>query len=205
MVREKKTKILAVGDLHGDRRLIDGLAKKAKDEKVDLVILAGDLTWAETSVENIVGPFLKHGKEVLIIPGNHESPATTEFLASLYQNAKHLHGSSFVKNNLGIFGAGGADIGIYQINDSDLLGLLGKAHSEVKSLDKKLMVTHLHPEGTKSEFSGFKGSKAVRQAIDNYQPDVAIFAHIHEAAGSEDKIGKTRAINVSRKGKVFEV
>ncbi|MEX0932809.1 MAG: metallophosphoesterase [Candidatus Pacearchaeota archaeon] len=199
------TRILAVGDLHGDRRLIDGLAKKAKDENVDLVILAGDLTFAETSTENIVGPFLKAGKEVLIIPGNHESPATTEFLSKKYLDTTHLHGNHFIKGNLGIFGAGGADIGVYQIDDSEILKLLGKSHDKVKSLDKKLMVTHIHPAGTNSEFSGFKGSKAVRKAIDKFQPDVAVFAHIHEAAGTEDKIGKTRAINVSRKGKVFEV
>ena len=74
-----------------------------------------------------------------------------------------------------------------------------------KGLDKKIMVTHIHPFGTKSEFSGFKGSKAVRKAIEKFQPDVAICAHIHEAAGMEDKIGKTRVINVSRKGKIFEV
>ena len=43
----KKIKILAVGDIHGDVGLVKKLAKKARDENVDLVILAGDLTFAE--------------------------------------------------------------------------------------------------------------------------------------------------------------
>ena len=75
----KKTKILAVGDLHGDERLVKKIAKKAEKEKVDLVILTGDLTFAETSTINIIGPFVKAKKQVLLIPGNHESVATVNF------------------------------------------------------------------------------------------------------------------------------
>ena len=200
-----KTKILAVGDLHGDERLIKKLAEKAEKERVDLVILTGDLTFEETSTKNIIGPFIKAKKQVLLIPGNHESVATVDFLAELYPNTKNIHGYSFIKNNLGIFGAGGADIGIHQIKDSEIFELLERGNENLKGLDKKIMVTHIHPEGTKSEFSGFKGSKAVRKAIEKFQPDVAIFSHIHEAAGTEDKIGRTRVMNVSRKGKIFEV
>ena len=201
----KKTKILAVGDIHGDERLVKRLVEKAEKEDVDLVILTGDLTFAETSTKNIVGPFIKAKKQVLLIPGNHESIATVDFLAELYPNTKNIHGYSFIKNNLGIFGAGGADIGIHQIKDSEIFELLKKGNENVKDLEKKIMVTHMHPQGTKSEFSGFEGSEAVRKAIEKFQPDVAIFSHIHEAAGTEEKIGKTKVMNVSRKGKIFEV
>lgn len=55
----RKTKILAIGDIHGDVDLVKKLAKKAKDENVDLVILAGDLTLAEISTKNLIGPFAK--------------------------------------------------------------------------------------------------------------------------------------------------
>jgi len=202
---KSKTKILAVGDLHGDERLIKKLAEKAVKENVDLVILTGDLTFAETSTENIVGPFVKANKEVLLIPGNHEGVATINSLAEFYPNTKSIHGYHFIKNNVGIFGAGGADIGIHTIKDSEIMELLERGNKNVKDLEKKIMVTHMHPKGTKSEFSGFPGSKAIRKAIEKFQPDVAIFSHIHEAAGTEDRIGKTRVINVSRKGKIFEV
>ena len=40
---KKKTRILAISDLHGDEGLAKRMAKKAKDENVDLVIIAGDL------------------------------------------------------------------------------------------------------------------------------------------------------------------
>jgi len=202
---QSKTKILAVGDLHGNERLVKRLAKKAEKENVDLVILTGDLTFAEMSTKNIVGPFVRAKKQVLLIPGNHETVATVDFLAELYPNTKNIHGYSFIKDNLGIFGAGGADIGIHQIADSEMFELLKKGNENTKNLEKKIMVTHMHPKGSKSEFSGFKGSEAVRKAIDKFQPDVALCSHIHEAGGVEEMIGKTKVMNVSGKGKIFEI
>ncbi len=203
----KKTKIMAVGDIHGDKTLAKKLAKEAKEKNVDLVILAGDLTFVEQSIEDIIGPFAKNGKEVLIMPGNHESPATINVLEELYSNARNIHGHSFVKNNVGFFGAGGADIGPFSIPDSKIGKLIEKSYKELerKDLSKKIMITHMHPAGSKSEFSGFLGSPAIRKAIEKFKPDIAINGHIHEAGGIEEKIGKTRVINVARKPKIFEV
>lgn len=199
------TKILAVGDIHGDTGLVKRLAEKAVKENVDLVILAGDLTFAEMSTKNIIGPFLKAKKQVLFIPGNHESIATAEFLAEMYPDTKNIHGYSFKKDDLGIFGAGAGDIGINQIEDAEIFSLLKKGHENVKDSQKKIMVTHMHPEGGKAEFSGFPGSKAIKKAIKEFQPNILITAHIHEAGGIEEDIGKTRVINVARKEKIFEI
>lgn len=202
---KKKTKILAVGDIHGDTGLVKKLAEKAKKEDIDLVILAGDLTFAEQSTKNIIGPFIKAKKQVLIIPGNHESIATTDFLAEMYPDTKNIHGYSMVFNDVGIFGAGGADFGADAMNEKSFKEMIGKAHSKIKDANKKILVTHMHPQGTKSEFSGFGGSKSIRKAIEKYQPEFAIFSHIHEAGGIEEQIGKTKVINVSRKEKIFEI
>lgn len=202
---KKKTKILAVGDIHGDIGLSKKLAEKAKKEHVDLVILAGDMTWAEQSLKGIIGPFVKAKKQVLLIPGNHETVATADFLAEMYSPTKNIHGYSFVKGDLGIFGAGGGDMGIHCVEDLEIFNLLKKGHKKVKNLKKKIMVTHMHPYGSKAEFSGFPGSKAVKKAIKEFKPDVLIAAHIHEAGGLEENIGKTKVINVSKKAKIFEI
>ena len=123
----------------------------------------------------------------------------------MYSGTKNLHGYSTIINDVGIFGAGGADFGIDPMDEKLFKEFIGKSHSKIKNLNKKILVTHMHPRGTKAEFSGFKGSQSIRKAIEKYQPDVAIFSHIHEAGGIEEKIGKTRIINVSRHPTIIDI
>src|SRR3989339_812074 len=179
------TKILAIGDLHGNTSLAEKFAKQAKDENVDIVILAGDITLAEKSIENLIGPFTREKKTILLIPGNHEY--------------------SFTKDDIGIFGAGTAHIGPNAIDDEDIFALLKKSHEKIKDFKKKIMVTHIHPMGSKAEFSGWRGSKAVTKAIKKFKPDILISAHIHEAEGIEEIIGKTKVLQVGRRGTIFEI
>jgi uncharacterized protein len=209
-------RILSAGDLHGDIGLVKKLAAKAEKENVDIVILCGDLTEGDEKTENIIGQFLKKNKKVLIVPGNHESPATADFLAQFY-GIKNLHGYSVklidpikdhnIFKNVGVFGCSGVNIGIHQITDKESYDLLKRGHDYIKDADIKIMVTHVHPSGTKMEkfTQFFEGSKAVRRAIDKFQPDIMLCSHVHEAEGLEEKIGKTRVINVGAKGKIFEV
>ncbi|PIN91212.1 hypothetical protein COU57_01470 [Candidatus Pacearchaeota archaeon CG10_big_fil_rev_8_21_14_0_10_32_14] len=205
MEENKKTKFLAIADIHNDSKLVMRLAERAKNENVDIVILAGDLTWLNKEPKNIVGPFLEQNKKVLLLHGNHESNDTINFLTELYQNTKNLHGYGMKHNDIGIFGVGGADFGIEPMTEKDFKNALNHSHSYIKEMKKKILITHMHPADTKSEFSGFDGSTSIREAIEKFQPDFALFGHIHEASGIEEKIGKTRLINVSRKEVVFEI
>ncbi|MBW2999767.1 metallophosphoesterase family protein [Candidatus Woesearchaeota archaeon] len=202
----KKMKILASGDIHGDTDLAKKLAERAEKEKVDLVVLCGDLTFAEQNTQNIIGPFVKKKKKVLLIPGNHETVATADFLAELY-GVKNIHGYSVRYKDVGLFGCGGANIGLMQLPENELFGLLKKGHDGIKYLKKKIMVTHVHPTGTKMEkFSKFfKGSKGVKKAVEKFKPDILLCSHVHEAEGIEEKIGKTKVVNVGKKGKIIEI
>jgi len=204
VTKKHKTKILAVGDIHGDTGLVKKLAQRAKKENVDLVILAGDLTFLESSIDNLIGPFVKAKKQVLLIPGNHESFATADLLAQMYPITKNIHGYSFQKGDLGIFGAGGGNA-INITPDKDIFNALKKGHKNIKDIKKKIMVTHMHHKGSQAEFSGIPGSKAVKKAIKEFSPDILISAHIHEAGGLREKIGKTEIINVSRNPIIFEI
>ena len=199
-------KILASGDIHGDTRLAKKLADKAEKENVDLVILCGDLTYAEQSTEGIIGPFVKKNKKVILIPGNHESVATADFLAELYE-ATNLHGYSIKSHGVGLFGCGGANIGLFKLGEDEIYGLLKKGYDGIKDQPKKIMVTHVHPTGTKMEkFTHvFPGSKGVQKAIERFKPDILLCSHVHEAEGIEEKIGNTLVINVGKKGKIIEI
>jgi hypothetical protein len=202
----KKMKILAVGDIHGDTKLVEKLAKKAKDENVDLVIIAGDLTMLEHSTKNLIGPFIKENKEVVLIPGNHETMSTINTLTQIYPGTRHVHGYSITKGDVGIFGSGyDSTVGPFWLEDEEIFKVLKKGNDRIKDLKKKIMVTHAHPRGSIAEFSGFPGSKAVEKAVREFKPDVLITAHIHEAGGLQEKIGKTKVIHVARKPTIFEI
>lgn len=206
MLKEKKRlKILAVGDIHGDTGLAKKLAERAEKEKVDLVIIAGDLTNFEKSTKNLLGHFEKKKKPVLVVHGNHESLATIDFLSEIYSGTTNLHGYSIEKGGTGIFGCGGADFGASPMSEKDFFKTLKKAHEKIKDKKRKIMVTHMHPFKSKAEFSGFKGSNGIRRAIREFKPDILLSGHIHEAEGIEEKIGKTKVINVGRKGRIIEI
>lgn len=199
-------KILAAGDIHGDTGLTRKLAQKAEDEKVDLVILCGDLTSFEQSTDNLIGPFKEKNLKVLLIPGNHETIATADFLAQLY-GVRNLHGYSARYGDVGLFGCGGANIGLFQLQEEEIFSLLKKGHESIKYLEKRIMVTHVHPKDTKMEkFSSFfKGSSGIRKALDELKPKILLCSHVHEAEGLEEMVGDTRVINVGKSGKIIDI
>jgi len=202
MEHKKKFKILAAGDFHGDSSVSKKLAEKAEKENVDLVVLTGDITGI-IETENLIKPFLDKNKRVVFVPGNWDTTEATETLSRLY-GIKNI-GKHYVKyDNVGIFGIGNENWQL-NLNEDRVFKKLSKDFDYIKDLEKKIMVSHMHAAKTKSEFSGFPGSKAVRKAIEKFQPDLFISGHVHEAEGLSEKIGKTKVISVGKKGKIIEI
>ena len=125
---EKKLKILAAGDIHGDTKLTKKLAERAERENVDLVILAGDIT-SPIETKNLLKPFKDKGKKVLLLPGNHEDFATADFLAELY-GMKNIHGYSVKYEDVGIFGCSAVNIGMHQMSESEIEAEIEKTIKE---------------------------------------------------------------------------
>jgi hypothetical protein len=199
-------KILAAGDFHGDSSLAEKLSKKALKEKVELVILCGDLIEMDKQTNNIIKPFTDKKQKVLIIPGNHETVAFSDFLADFY-GVKNIHGYSVRYKDIGIFGAGGANVGLHQWDEDEVFNLLKGSSKKIDYLEKKIMVTHVPPSGTNIEkFSNFVGgSSGVRKAVEELNPNLLLCSHIHEAEGIEEKLGKTKIMSVGRNGKIFDI
>ncbi len=197
-------KILALSDIHGDRNIVKEMAEKAALNKVDLVLLGGDLVGADNSVEGIVGPFREKGLEVGLIPGNHEGMAEIGFMVERY-GAKNLHGYVLKKGDVGIFGCGYGNIGIHQMNEKDVFMTLKKGHESLKDVKKKIMFTHTHPQDSILGLGIFPGSAGIKKALDEFKPDLHLCGHMHETEGIEETIGKTRVINVGKKGKIIEI
>lgn len=208
-MNEEKLRVLAFADIHGDKNLLEKHLKTASEQNVDLVIIAGDIASREspdTAPENSIGPFLKIGKTVLLVHGNWETEGLIKFLSDVY-GAKNLDGYSLMYKGVGIFGAGGATIGPISTSEKEIDYKLRKGLKYVSGAKKKLMVTHSHPANSIiSKFTTvFSGSSAIKKAIDEFQPDVMVCGHVHEAEGVEEIIGRTKVINVSKSGKVFEI
>lgn len=199
---KKKFKILAAGDFHGDASVTKKLSEKAAKEKVDLVILTGDIT-SPIETKNLLKPFIDKGEKVVFVPGNWDSTETINFLSHLY-GIKNV-GEHYVKyDNVGIFGIGSPDWQM-ELDEKRAYEKLKKDFEKIKNLEKKILVSHLHAAGTKSEFSGVPGSPALRRAIEKFQPDIFLSGHIHEGEGLYEKIGKTRVFNVGKKGTIIEL
>jgi len=203
MKQPKTFKILAAADIHGSSELAQKLSEKAKKNKVDLVVLAGDIHGALDS-ENIIKPFKKNNQKLVFIPGNWDSTLEAELLSSVY-NIKNIDGRYVIYDGIGIIGIGNPDMK-FSLDEKRISKDISKNFELLKSKTrKKVLVSHLHAEGTKAEFSGIRGDRILKKAIDYFHPDILISAHIHEAEGIEEKIGKTRVIQVGREGKIIEL
>lgn len=200
-----KLRILAAGDIHGDANISKRLAEKAVKENVDLVVLTGDMT-GMTHSKNLIQPFLDKKKKVIFIPGNWETKQDAKTIADMY-GIKNIEDRYVIYKNVGIFGVGSADWSLFP-DDAKVFHKLRKQNDKlknIKNLEKKIMISHLHASGTKSELSGIPGNDGLRVAIEEFQPDLFIHSHIHELEGVEERIGKTRVINVGKHGKIFEI
>lgn len=208
---DKKLKILAFSDLHADQAQLHKFIKQAEEENVDLVFIAGDFSSffeQEKIPPYLVGPFLKMGKKVFLLHGNHETEQTVKFLETVYDGAKNFNGQSVMYNGVGIFGAGGATIGPCKpTSEEEIFTKLEQGFNNIKDLQKKIMITHVHPANSLIDKLSLivPGSKAVRNAIDKFQPDILLCGHVHEAQGIEETIGKTKVISITKTGRIIEL
>lgn len=198
-------KILAASDVHEDTKAVKKLAEKAERYGVDLVVLAGDLTYFDNDWHGLIGPFLERKKYVFFVAGNHDSVATAVLLAEKYK-INNLEERAAVINNVGFFGCGGGNVGVNILSDREIFETLKKGFKKIREAERKIMVTHMHPSGSLMEkMSSYPGSSGVRKAIEELQPEMHLCGHLHEAEGFEEKIGKTRVIALGKQGKIIDI
>ncbi len=191
-------KIIALPDLHGHKQNLPELGPALS--KVDLVILAGDLTTAGpvSDAEAIIQEIRNYNENILAVPGNMDRGDIEAYLTREGINLNHQHR---VIDGLAFIGMGGALRGPVktpnEVTEEDLEKHFQEA---VSGLDPKLLqvlVCHQPPADTKNDLARTQahvGSQAVRKFIEAQQPLICFTGHIHEATGV-DRIGKTQVIN----------
>ncbi|PIU63143.1 hypothetical protein COS83_01145 [archaeon CG07_land_8_20_14_0_80_38_8] len=198
-------RILAASDLHSNKKKAEKLAKKAVKEKVDLVLLGGDII-EMGSTEGMIKPFKKAGIEVLMVHGNHDDPTDIDFLSKKYgKGVYNLHSYYKEFDNVVIIGAGGTDFTPFGLSNKDLFA---RITDKIKSTKKKtIILAHEPPFETKLDDLGWMnvGSREMRKLIENYNPDLVLCGHIHEKFGLTDYIGKTKIINTGSDGVIIDL
>ncbi|MEM4263736.1 MAG: metallophosphoesterase [Candidatus Woesearchaeota archaeon] len=197
-------KILAFVDVHASMTALKKLEEKVKKHKPDVIVCAGDISIFENDIEVLMNKVSKLGKKILIIPGNHETPAVLKKLCSFYENIIYINKKIIRINDIYFIGFAGEG---FSRTDSELEEFGKKIKHEIK--DKKIVfVTHAPPYKTKLDMIGKEhcGNKTVTNFIKS-NPNIVLHVcgHFHETSGNEDRIGSTRTINPGPWGRIIEI
>ncbi|MDA3854632.1 MAG: metallophosphoesterase [Candidatus Woesearchaeota archaeon] len=206
-MNNNKIRFLATGDIHSKKKFIDMIEKYGKLDDIDFVIFTGDLSEKKDDFSKLLGIF--KGKQIFMVPGNHETKRGIKNLEEHYN--VHLVGNApiLVNDDLALFGSNYVPIGPYGETEEEILLNMVENYESIKDTKFKIMLSHLPPEGTKMErmtpfFPFIGGSVATRAFLEEFKPDYALVGHIHEGAGLEEILNKTKVVNVAETFKIFE-
>ncbi len=188
-------RILQVSDVHGSKRAAVSAAELARRERVDLIVLAGDVTTFGTvgEVEEILRVLSSSGVQVVFVPGNCDPPELLSKDVGL-DGVTNVHGRTVEVGGFRIGGVGGGLAGgprswidLTEQEIRDVIGSLGKVD---------VLVSHTPPHGTGADDLGGRhvGSVTVREYCLKEEPIAVLCGHIHEAR-SISRLGGTVVVN----------
>ncbi len=190
-------KIAAFGDIHMDTASLNSIPL----EDFDIAIITGDLTnfGGVKDANAVLDVIQERVKDLLAVPGNLDKK---ELISLFDEKGIGIHGKGRVINDaIGIFGCGGSNSTPFntpfELSDNEIRDILSKGYKMVENALIKIMVCHTPPKGSGLDVisAGVAvGSPAVTDFIEEFQPDLCLTGHIHEAKG-EAMIGKTKVIN----------
>ncbi|MBI2139289.1 metallophosphoesterase [Candidatus Woesearchaeota archaeon] len=198
--------LLCFVDLHESNKAFEKLAKKA--EKSDALICAGDFTNFERRLKLMARKLESLKKKIFLIPGNHE---TVNSVKSICEDSGHMfsiHRKVLLAPPLLIVGHGGG--GFAEVDEEFEL-FIEREKASILKLRKQMpflklvLVTHAPPFRTILDTVRGNpiGCRSYRRFIDMFKPDFAIAGHIHENAGKEGVLGKTKLLNPGAEGKMI--
>jgi Icc-related predicted phosphoesterase len=202
-------KVIAFGDIHED---ISYIAHITDISVASCVIVTGDLTnvGGIEKAKEVIHHIRLYNSFIYAQAGNFDRKEVETYLND---QGMSLHGNGFIKGDIGIFGVGGSNRTPFntpnEFDEHEMEYLILRGYNKVKDSPLKILVSHAPPFNTLVDITKggrHVGSKAIREFIENYQPNVCISGHIHEGKGS-DTLGKTVIINpgLFRNGGYVEV
>jgi Icc-related predicted phosphoesterase len=196
-------RLLVFSDIHADTKALEALMAV----EADYYFAAGDLVnWGRGFDK--VGPILaRRAERMYVIPGNHESESDIAGLCRRF-GLHDFHGGKMEVEGYTIAGLGYSNPTPFDTPGEYSEEELAARLQPFDGISPLVMVCHCPPLSTKVDRAGDNrhfGSRAVREFIERAQPQYFFCGHIHEAAGSADRIGATQAFNVGKKGHLLEL
>lgn len=189
---------IALGDMHDDMHRFASIPELPA---ADGVIVTGDMTNAGSvkQAERVLGVIEAHTPRILAQIGNMDRAEITDWL-----NEKGWNIHTVVRElapEVAIFGVGASTFTPFgtpsEFPESHFANWLEDAWQRARNWPKTVLVAHNPPKNTVCDVlpGGMHvGSVAVREFIEEAQPDICLCGHIHEARGI-DRIGRTVVVN----------
>jgi Icc-related predicted phosphoesterase len=196
-------RILFFSDIHSDHRALERLM--AID--ADYYFAAGDLvSWARglDRAGEIMQP---KADRVLVIPGNHESPADIAAFAAKW-GFTDMHGQSRQFGDWHVAGLGCSSPTPFNTPGEYTEAEIARHLKPFAALDKLILACHCPPKPSRLDQSRegqHFGSTAIAAFIAARQPRYFFCGHIHEAEGVKDQLGATTGINVGKAGYLLDL
>lgn len=198
-------RLLLFSDVHSDHDACQRLVDRAPD--VDIVVGAGDFCIARRGLEDTIAVLSNITVPTVLVPGNSESASELRAACRDWNAAHVLHGEGGTIENIPFFGIGGGipvtpfGAWSYDFTEAEAADLLSDCPAGA------VLVSHSPPERVVDRDSNGQhlGSTAVRDAIEEKEPQLVVCGHIHGSWEERGTIGRTPVINAGPNGVVWDV
>jgi len=196
-------KLLIFSDIHSNHKALERLMAT----EADYYFAAGDLVnWAR-GLEQCGEIMQPRGERVYVLPGNHESaPQIATFCAQF--GFHNFHEQTIRVGQHHVAGLGYSSPTPFNTPGEYTEAELAERLAHFESLNPLVLICHAPPHGTaldRVRDGLHAGSRSIRDFVDRRQPDYLFCGHIHEAEGVEIALGKTKAVNVGKRGYLLEL
>ncbi|MCX8124083.1 MAG: metallophosphoesterase [Spirochaetes bacterium] len=188
-------KICAISDIHRGYKNIYRLQPEI--ESSDIVVIAGDLAplkWY-TRWELYKRAIAQINKPILAVHGNWDGKKIQEFLAPY-----SIHAGFAVVEDVGFFGVGGSiKTPLHtpvEYSEEEIYEFMCRGFEKIQHQPVKVLLSHNPPKNVcdRTIFKTHAGSVAIAKFCTEYNIDVCICGHIHEAHGVA-RLGNTTVVN----------
>jgi uncharacterized protein len=192
-------KLLAFSDIHRDVDQCARLVERSTD--ADVVIAAGDFASIHEGLEETIDALKPIERPTILVPGNNETDKALRAACDGWDAAHVLHGEGVDIDGVSFFGLGAGVPTTPWDWSFDLTDEEAAAKLEACP-DGGVLVVHSPPKGHLDK--GF-GSDAILRTIEDKRPQMAVFGHIHECWGEQERLGATLLANLGPSGTLLDL